>query len=365
MIEDRKPATLQDEALIIRNCARMLRHSLEWEMEATDTSLPHLISWEGPALTACPPGPNMDSPYLLARLDPNRTYRLSGKTDGLFDINVQVRPEFPPFSFDVVGDLGFRDLEIVDGSWELHMGPKNVPGKKTLILPSGPLPHLFFRSYWIDWSHTTRPVVELECLDSPPRESQRYTPELLGEQLRRAASYLDFREKFQHEWFVGFMKEAAAGGRKTSGGPTYLRYGGEHYDLGPSEALLVEFEAPDARLWNIHLYDAAVYDSFDWFRHANTRNQTQCFLPSEGKIQIVVSSTDPGIQNWLDTGGNPRGIVFFRWIWSNDSPPVSMRKMTIDEITQALHASTPPYTGEQRVAELKRRQRKLAHHFFW
>src|SRR5262249_5830043 len=149
-----------------------------------------------------------------------------------------------PFSYTVAGDLGFRDLDIIEGCWELHLGPREVAGKRTLIIPKGKQPHLFFRSYWVDWTHATRPVIELQCLDDPLHRLRPFSSEILGEQLRRSAEYLDSREKFQHDWFVGFMKESQAGGRATAGGPTYLRYGGEYYDLAPDEALLMEFQVP-------------------------------------------------------------------------------------------------------------------------
>lgn len=365
MIAERNPASPEDEALIIRNCARMLRHSMEWQMEATDTRIPHLVSWEGPALTACPPGPNMDSPYLLARLDPQLTYRLSGRTEGLFDINVQIRPDFPPFSYEVVGDLGFRDLEISDGRWQLHLGPREVAGKRTLIIPKGKQPHIFFRSYWVDWTHATRPVIELECLDEPLSTVRRLSPGILGEQLRRTAEYLDFREKFQHEWFVGFMKESRAGGRPTAGGPKYLRYGGEHYDLAPDESLLMEFPVPDARLWNVHLYDATVYDTLDWYMNITTRNMTQCHVPPSGRVQLVVADRDPGIRNWLDCGARRQGILFYRWMWSNDSPKVTLRKLPFSKLGSAVDPATPRFTRAERAEELKVRRRKLQHHFFW
>jgi hypothetical protein len=364
MIADRKPASDADEALIIRNCARMLRHSMEWEMEATDARLPHLISWEGPALTACPPGPNLDSPYLLARLDPQLTYRLSGRTAGLFDINVQLRPDFPPFSYEVVGDVGLRDLQIIDGSWELYLGPAEVPGKKTIIIPKGAQPHLFFRSYWIDWAHVARPSIEFQCLEAPTMP-RTFDSGILGRQLQRTAKYLDFRETFQHEWFVAFMKQSRAGGRPTPGGPAYLRYGGEYYDLAPQEALLMEFPRPDARLWNVHIYDAAVYDSLDWYMNITSRNMLQCYVPANGPIQLVVADRDPGIQNWLDCSGRLQGILFYRWMWSNDSPQVTLCKLPFSQLGSAIDPTTPRYPPAERATELDLRRRKLQHHFFW
>ena len=35
---------------------------------------------------------------------------------------------------------------------------------------------------------------------------------------------------------------------------------------------------------------------------------------SDGSVRLVISATDPGHPNWIDTGGHTIGTMFFRWL---------------------------------------------------
>ena len=53
---------------------------------------------------------------------------------------------------------------------------------------------------------------------------------------------------------------------------------------------------------------------------------------SEGLVRIVVSASDPGVDNWLDTGGRQRGFVIVRWLDNPSAPPLSSRVVPLVEI---------------------------------
>jgi len=40
----------------------------------------------------------------------------------------------------------------------------------------------------------------------------------------------------------------------------------------------------------------------------------QAHVDTDGKFRCVVAHADPGVPNWLDTGGNRRGFIFYRWL---------------------------------------------------
>ncbi len=366
MIAARPAKSADDEALIVRNCMRMMRHAIDWEVECTDPHLPRLNPWEVLALSGAPPGPNIDSPYTLARLDPAATYRLSGETAGLFDVNVQVRLGFPPKDFAVFGDLGFADLEPKDGKWELIMGPAPIDDRPFLQFPEGnaQVLHLFMRLYWIDWTHATRPVLEIECLEPGPAPRPTFGAEQLRSQLAAASDFLDLRTAFQHDWFEWFFKSVAQPDA-VPGGNGFVKYKGERYALDPDEALIVEFDAPAARYWSVQLYDGLVYDCMDFMRNITIRNSLDADVDPDGRVRMVIAHVDPGVRNWLDAAGTAEASWFYRAIWSDDNPLVSTRKVGLGELAGALHADTRSFSPEERAAELAVRRRKLAHHFFW
>jgi hypothetical protein len=39
-----------------------------------------------------------------------------------------------------------------------------------------------------------------------------------------------------------------------------------------------------------------------------------------GSFRIVISQQDPGVPNWLDTGGHRRGTMFWRFLLPKEDP---------------------------------------------
>jgi len=68
---------------------------------------------------------------------------------------------------------------------------------------------------------------------------------------------------------------------------------------------------PDCRYWALQLCDR-------WFQSYPDRrsnlNDRQVVRESDGRVRIVVTATDPGHPNWIDTGGHTTGVMFFRWL---------------------------------------------------
>lgn len=365
MIAERPAKDADDEALIVRNAARLMRQALDWEVEATDPLNPRLASWEVPALTGCPPGPNIDSPYSLCRFDPKSTYVLEGSTDGIFDVVIQVRPDFPPKSYEILGDLNLADVKPEGGRWRVTLGPKPLDDGAFIQFPeeAGDL-HLFLRIYWIDWTHGQRPDISIRRVAGPDVPPARVTAEGLSAQLDAAGTYLDMRAKFQHDWFVWFF-DTTDQPRNVPGSSQDFRYKGERYALEQDEALVIAFDVPQARYWSVQLYDGLVYDCMEFFSAITLRNLLQSHVDPDNRVRMVISHRDPGVQNWLDAGGNPAASWMYRAIWSTDNPEVAATKCRLADVRQHLHADTPAYSPEQRAEERVVRQRKLSHHFFW
>lgn len=77
------------------------------------------------------------------------------------------------------------------------------------------------------------------------------------------------------------------------------------------EALVIEFTPPETLYWGLQLCDRW-YQCFP-DRRTNINNG-QAVVEPDGSVRIVVSDGDPGVPNWLDTGGHRIGIMFFRWL---------------------------------------------------
>ena len=83
--------------------------------------------------------------------------------------------------------------------------------------------------------------------------------------------------------------------------------------VGPDEALVIRARWPECRygnvcLWNRHL------QTLDYTSRSVSLNRAQTEADSDGRFTAVVSATDPGTSNWLDTEGRPFGVVYWRFM---------------------------------------------------
>jgi hypothetical protein len=85
----------------------------------------------------------------------------------------------------------------------------------------------------------------------------------------------------------------------------------------------------------------------------------------DGVLRIVVSAQDPGIPNWLDTAGYPRGVVQGRWIGCESPPVPSTRKLAFEALRTLLPAGTPRVTPTQREAAIRERRATLQQRPLW
>jgi hypothetical protein len=52
----------------------------------------------------------------------------------------------------------------------------------------------------------------------------------------------------------------------------------------------------------------------------------------DGAVRIVVSHTDPGTANWIDTCGHERGTMCLRWVRADTQPEPKTRVVRLAEL---------------------------------
>jgi hypothetical protein len=56
-------------------------------------------------------------------------------------------------------------------------------------------------------------------------------------------------------------------------------------------------------------------------------------VDEERRFRIVVAHRDPGLKNWLDTAGRPRGTIYWRDMLPEQAPEVATcRVVSFDEV---------------------------------
>ena len=65
---------------------------------------------------------------------------------------------------------------------------------------------------------------------------------------------------------------------------------------------------------NVHM------QTLDYRSRRTALNQAQIQPEADGTYRIVLSAQDPGVPNWLDTGGHRRGTIFWRFLLPDEQP---------------------------------------------
>ena len=62
-------------------------------------------------------------------------------------------------------------------------------------------------------------------------------------------------------------------------------------------------------------------ESYD-YRYTTTHwNNGSARRNADGTWTLIVAGEDPGVGNWLDTGGRLEGTITLRWVLAGDAPP--------------------------------------------
>jgi hypothetical protein len=102
-------------------------------------------------------------------------------------------------------------------------------------------------------------------------------------------------------------------------GAVDIYYSSGTFDLGPDEALVMEGTLPEGAftnvmLWNVHM------QTLEYVHRRCSLNAAQMVLGPDRSYRIVISEKDPGVPNWIDTGGHRRGTIFWRFLLPESQP---------------------------------------------
>ena len=135
------------------------------------------------------------------------------------------------------------------------------------------------------------------------------------------------------------------------------------FELAEDEALVLRWWPMGGSYQAVHLRDLW-NSSLEYMNMQSSLTGEQCEASEDGSFWCVLSHRDPGIANWLDTGGLGRGYVAFRFDGIGDRPfdagkVPSLVKVQFDELASHLPPGTPRVTSEQRFAQIAARRKHL------
>ncbi|MDY6998201.1 MAG: hypothetical protein SW019_16510 [Actinomycetota bacterium] len=132
-----------------------------------------------------------------------------------------------------------------------------------------------------------------------------------------------------------------------------------YFQLADDEALVLTIDPGNAGFFTVPVYnDWTITD--DYWNQQTSLNDDQSLANPDGTYTMVVSIADPGVANWISTGGLNQGIISMRFQNldpdSPELPTVGSVLVKLEDLDEHLPAGTVYYTPAQRAAQLAERK---------
>ena len=335
----------------LRMLGRVTALSSELSLDM-EPAAPRLFSMNTPARFVG--GPNPDGEYLLGMIDGRRRYRLHGHRGTSVYLGIQVLAGVGLTPRRMAAHLSDRDLSVTaDGSFALVVAADEptaaeLAGAQWFRVPED-ASALVIREYLADRAREVPADLTLETLD-PVGPPELPTDPSLGEQLtsmawtiaKLATLHRSIKPELLDRPNELVMAEAAElGGAETTPDNLYVL---GTFRLAPDEAWVIELEPPSTRYWSATV-ENIWHECLEPRRRHSSITNAAAQVREDGTVRLVVSGTDPGVDDWLDTGGRHRGFVVIRWLDRPDPPALTTRVVPVAELTRPGRPGRPREAG--------------------
>jgi Protein of unknown function (DUF1214) len=342
------PRTDTDVAEGYRWITRLVSLAQEWFIEKSDPLHPQLFQSQTEYRKLLVDNP--DTRYGFCALDDQQTYRLTGTRGEAAYVGLTFGTPFGKGPVD--GRTGTTYQTHLD---EFDLGPNGEVD--ILIAPPDRLPdprpknsvplhpgtgQLAVRETRFDRDHDVPSNLKVELVADIP-------PPILG--VDEIAGKLEFAGLF-----VQFVASTAvsmwhdtAGNINTFGGTSgsahvaaqddetrthsnpEMTYHGGRWVLGEGEALVITVHNPPNEFLYWGLTTATAWmESLDYRYTTTCLNNHSATRSADGDWRLVISPVDPGVPNWLDTGGRREGYMIVRWVLADRPPHPTCELVRID-----------------------------------
>jgi len=254
-----------------------------------------------------------------------------------------------------------------DGAFEIMLSAEPRPGNWIPLQPG--VKSLLVRQIQYDWENEPLSDVRIErpgasgvpyCLRTPDPEEVGRELASLGRTLVAGANYwLDYTRAFAREGPNIFPKDqplAMSGYSAVRAAPKGM------FQLAADESLLLEFTPPKEGFWSVAVGDIW-FRSIDPSHRHSSLNGFTAKVDSDGLCRVVIAHADPGVANWLDTAGHPRGHMIFRFVRTESRPEAKIQVIPHAEIAARLPPDTARVTPQERAKIIAGRARAYARRY--
>lgn len=314
---------------------------------------------------------NPDQRYLQTRIRGGESYRIWGRLTNEARLDVQIYAGESTSLPRSTGFMGFEEMHIEpDGSYEIFVSPERN-GKNWMDNPPDSA-RLLIRQVYSDWSIAPPGEVHVDRIGLEGARRTGPVAAKLAQGLREAgANLLKDVEAWanlhqtvtdsDHATPVNQIPPPASTFKQGGAKDRYMTF--SIFEVADDEALVLRWWPMGGTYQGVHLRDLW-NSSLEYTNMQSSLTGEQCYEDPDGSYWCVLSSRDPGIANWLDTGGLKRGYVAFRYDGIGGKPfdadkVPTLEKVRFADLDRHLPARTPQFSPDERFAAIAARRKHL------
>jgi len=299
-------------------------------------------------------GDNPDNCYRLAGIEHGTRYRVTGRVPPHKAANISFTLTANFGTSQTVQTIEDHELDIAaDGTFEILIDDRDGPARNHLKTRPG-VKLLFVRDSMMDWRVEDPLELAIERLGEA-----NAAPLTVEAMATRAIEHV-LNDLYLYFWFQNVWSgmtpntiTTAQAMRGAGGGLVTQGICNGSLLLGPDDAAIYEYDPAGAGYAAVQLTEW-LYRSLDYHRIQSSLTTAQSAVDSDGLVRLVIARRDPGVHNWLDTGGQAHVHLINRWQRMQQDRPIAarLRMTTIDRLRSDLPADTRWLDGAERQAQL-------------
>jgi hypothetical protein len=320
-------------------------------------------------------GDNPDQRYLVAPLRGGESYRVWGWRRGERRLEFQVYAGLP-WSAEggkLVAALTDEQLRCgADGRFDVLLSADRRAGNWLENPRDGSL--VMVRQVFSDWRTELPGEVHIDRIGREGELKPALTSAEMAQRLDRAAAELrrivplwpgfvrrQYEDKLAPNTLSPPFDPATLGGVKGR----WMAVG--HFDLAEDQALVLTTWPTKANYQGVQLTDPW-FSSLEYANRQTSLSADQSWRSADGAYRFVIAAGDPGVQNWLDTAGQRRGVILLRYdgLQGKALPQAEwpeVQKVQWADLKKFLPADTPAFDAAQRREAIAQRRRHIQRRF--
>ena len=302
---------------------------------------------------------NPDSVYRVIPISGDERYEIHGRVGP----HRMTENYFTLWNADMgtVAVLNGRTMNVdADGSFTITVDSAPANGRPNHVQSTPEAHEFYIRDVLLHWDRDDPNHLAVQRLGDEPNVAARTLDEQADATAAMMAHFADFTGKLSH----GIYKMPAnhfdlAWSADKVGAMRNQVYVMGRFDLNPGEAFVVDvndggaeyFTVPLSNIWGTTL---------DICDRTGSLNKAQSVPNEDGTYTYVISPTDPGVANWIDSDGLREGILTLRMAEFGEHGPredlgAHSRVVPLDELEKAV-PTLRRVSAQQRATELAERR---------